>query len=313
MKSYVKQYINTIENQKKLRKDQRMKKLFLMMALLASSAIAVIIVFISIKGIAPFLPNYTYGSVDFLPFITGMTWRQDQGIYGVGFIIVNTLISAFGAMLLSFPISVLTALYIAKIAPKRIAVLLSSVIELLASIPSVVYGVFASGTITLLVSSLAANFGFVTAGGSSLLAVILLLAIMIFPTIKALSITAIRSVDKEIELGSLALGATATQTHFKVVLTAAKSGIFAGAILGIGRAFGEATAVAMVAGNKMFGPTFHLFDTTRTLTTTMLAGLKETTGLDYDIRFSAGLVLMAVILLSNLILNLVKKKVGKLK
>ena len=143
MKSYVKQYINTIENQKKLRKDQRMKKLFLMMALLASSAIAVIIVFISIKGIAPFLPNYTYGSVDFLPFITGMTWRQDQGIYGVGFIIVNTLISAFGAMLLSFPISVLTALYIAKIAPKRIAVLLSSVIELLASIPSVVYGVFA--------------------------------------------------------------------------------------------------------------------------------------------------------------------------
>ena len=256
MKSYVKQYINTIENQKKLRKDQRMKKLFLMMALLASSAIAVIIVFISIKGIAPFLPNYTYGSVDFLPFITGMTWRQDQGIYGVGFIIVNTLISAFGAMLLSFPISVLTALYIAKIAPKRIAVLLSSVIELLASIPSVVYGVFASGTITLLVSSLAANFGFVTAGGSSLLAVILLLAIMIFPTITALSITAIRSVDKEIELGSLALGATATQTHFKVVLTAAKSGVFAGAILGIGRAFGEATAVAMVAGNKMFGPTF---------------------------------------------------------
>ena len=117
------------------------------------------------RGIAPFLPNYTYGSVDFLPFITGMTWRQDQGIYGVGFIIVNTLISAFGAMLLSFPISVLTALYIAKIAPKRIAVLLSSVIELLASIPSVVYGVFASGTITLLVSSLAANFGFVTAGG----------------------------------------------------------------------------------------------------------------------------------------------------
>lgn len=165
----------------------------------------------------------------------------------------------------------------------------------------------------MLVSSLAANFGFVTAGGSSLLAVILLLAIMIFPTITALSITAIRSVDKEIELGSLALGATATQTHFKVVLTAAKSGIFAGAILGIGRAFGEATAVAMVAGNKMFGPTFHLFDTTRTLTTTMLAGLKETTGLDYDIRFSAGLVLMAVILLSNLILNLVKKKVGKLK
>ena len=91
------------------------------------------------------------------------------------------------------------------------------------------------------------------------------------------------------------------------------AGIFAGAILGIGRAFGEATAVAMVAGNKMFGPTVNVFDTTRTLTTTMLAGLKETTGLDYDIRFSAGLVLMAVILLSNLLLNLMKKKVGNMK
>ena len=97
------------------------------------------------------------------------------------------------------------------------------------------------------------------------------------------------------------------------MLASAKSGIFAGAILGIGRAFGEATAVAMVAGNKMFGPTVNLFDTTRTLTTTMLSGLKETSGLDYDIRFSAGLVLMAVILLSNLLLNLVKKKVGNVK
>ena len=96
------------------------------------------------------------------------------------------------------------------------------------------------------------------------------------------------------------------------MLTSAKSGIFAGAILGIGRAFGEATAVAMVAGNKLFGPTFNLFDITRTLTSTMLAGLKETTGLDYDIRFSVGLVLMAVILISNLVLNLIKKKVGNM-
>lgn len=96
--------------------------------------------------------------------------------------------------------------------------------------------------------------------------------------------------------------------------SAAQTGLMlVGLILGIGRAFGEATAVAMVAGNKMFGPTLNLFDTTRTLTTTMLAGLGETTGLDYDIRFSAGLVLMAVILFSNLILNLVKKKVGNIQ
>lgn len=313
MKYYVKDYISSEKNKKKLRKDQRMKFIFMLAALLASSAIAVIIIFISIKGVMPFLPGYENGTVDFVSFITGTTWRKDQGVYGVGFIIINTLLTSFGALLIAFPLSVLSALFIVKIAPKRIAGVMTTVVELLASIPSVVYGVFASGTITVMVSSIASRFGHVTAGGSSFLAVILLLAIMIYPTITSLSITAIRSVDKEIELGSLALGATKTQTNFKVVLLSAKSGIFAGAILGIGRAFGEATAVAMVAGNKMFGPTFDLFDTTRTLTTTMLAGLKETTGLDYDIRFSAGLVLMAVILLSNLILNMVKKKVGNVK
>ena len=163
-----------------------------------------------------------------------------------------------------------------------------------------------------MVVALAGTFGMTTAGGNSLLAVILLLAIMIFPTITSMSITAISSVDRALEEGSLALGATKTQTNFKVVLIAAKSGIFAGAILGIGRAFGEATAVAMVAGNKMFGPTFDLFDITRTLTSTMLSGLKETTGLDYDIRFSVGLVLMVVILVSNFLLNLAKKKVGNM-
>lgn len=313
MKSYVRDSISTEKNEKKLKKDKFMKFLFMLAALISSSAIAVIIIFISIKGISPFLPGYGYGQQDFISFLTGNLWRKDQGIYGVGFIIINTLISSFGALLISFPLSVLTALFIAKIAPKKIAEVMTTVVELLASIPSVVYGVFASGTITVMVSSIASSFGRTTAGGSSLLAVILLLAIMIFPTITSLSITAIKSVDRDVELGSLALGATKTQTNFKVVLTSAKSGIFAGAILGIGRAFGEATAVAMVAGNKMFGPTFDLFDITRTLTTTMLAGLKETTGLDYDIRFSAGLVLMAVILLSNLLLNLMKKKVGNIK
>lgn len=313
MKCYVKEHICSAKQQKKHVLDRCLKVLFQAAACLSASALAIIIVFIAVKGITCFLPGYAYGQQDVMAFLTGMVWRQDQGVYGVGFIIINTLISAFGALLLAFPLSVLTALFIAKIAPKRMAALMTTIVELLASIPSVVYGVFASGTITVLIRSLAASFHATTAGGSSLLAVILLLAIMIFPTMTSLSISAIQAVDKEVELGSLALGATRTQTNFKVVLTSAKSGIFAGAILGIGRAFGEATAVAMVAGNKMFGPTFDLFDTTRTLTTTMLAGLKETSGLDYDIRFSAGLVLMAVILLSNLLLHLVKKKVGNPK
>lgn len=310
MEPLLRKMIDPNKIRKKLSQDILVKRLFFGAALFSSSCILVIVLFVLFKGIQPFMPGYAYGQVDLLQFLFGTVWRQDQGIYGVGYIIINTFVSTFGALILAFPVSVLTALFIAKIAPKKIAAVMTTVVELLASIPSVVYGVFAAGMIVKLVKWLAALFGIATAGGSSLLAVILLLAIMIFPTITSLSVTAIQAVDKDLELGSLALGATKTQTNFKVVLTSAKSGIFAGAILGIGRAFGEATAVSMVAGNKLFGPTFNMFDITRTLTSTMLAGMKETTGLDYDIRFSVGIVLMGVILVSNLLLNYVKKKVG---
>lgn len=297
----------------KSRQDAFFKILFTSSAMLSSMMIILIILFIAQKGIQPFLPNYAYGQQDIIAFLTGNLWRQDQATYGVLFIVINTLLSGFAALLLSFPVSVLTALFIVKIAPKAIGAAFQTVVEILASIPSVVYGVFAAGTIVALVKNLALIFGIQTAGGNSLLSVILLLAIMIFPTITSISITAIKAVDRDIELASLALGATSTQTNFKVVLSSAKSGIFAGAILGLGRAFGEATAVSMVAGNKMFGPTFNLFDITRTLTTTLLAGLKETQGLDYDIRFSVGIVLMGVILVSNLSINLVKNRIGASK
>lgn len=295
-------------NQKK--QDKIFKGLVMSLAIVSSSFIILMILFILVKGVSPFLSGYEYGQVNFIDFIFGMRYRQDQGIYGVGFIVINTLISAGLALLISFPISTLTALFIMKIAPKRIKEIMKTVVELLASIPSIVYGVFASGVIANLVKEIADAFQMQTAGGASLLTVVLLLAIMIFPTMTSLAMSAIDAVDKDLEDASLALGATKTQTNFKVTLIAAKSGIFAGAILGIGRAFGEATAVAMVAGNKMFGPTFNPFDITRTLTTTMLAGMKETSGLDYDIRFSVGLVLIVVIFVSNAALNTLKRKVG---
>ncbi len=291
-------------------KNKLFETIVKVMAIVSSSFIVLLIVFILSKGISPFLSGYQYGQVDFLDFLFGSVYRQDQGVYGVGFIIINTIIASSLALLLTFPLAVLTALFIVKIAPLAVKEIMKTVIELLSSIPSIVYGVFAAGMLGNLVNQLAEFFNQTTAGGSSLLTVILLLAIMIFPTITVLSMSAIEAVDKELEEASLALGATPTQTHFKVVLVAAKSGIFAGAILGIGRAFGEATAVAMVAGNKMFGPTFEFFDITRTLTTTMLAGMKETSGLDYDIRFSIGLVLILVIFVSNFTLNAVKRKVG---
>lgn len=311
MEKYVHSCISSKKNAKKIWKDRIIKSIFHMAATISGSAIFLILLFVAIRGIQPFLSSYAYGQVDPIDFLLGTTWRQDQGIYGVGYIVINTLLASFGALLLAFPMSVLTALYIVKIAPMQLANIMTTIVELLASIPSVVYGVFAAGMLTSLVMGLGDMLGIVTAGGSSLLTVVLLLAIMIFPTITSLSITAIKAVDPHLEEGSLALGATRTQTNFKIVLISAKSGIFAGAILGIGRAFGEATAVSMVAGNKMFGPTFDPFDITRTLTSTMLAGLKETTGLDYDIRFSVGLVLMVVILVTNLLLHMLKKKVGK--
>lgn len=286
--------------------DFAFRTLFRLAGLIASSMVVIIFVFIFKKGISVF------SEVSFLDFISGMVWRSDLNLYGVLFILINTLYTGFLAALIAFPIAVLTALFIAKMAPKFLSSIMKTVIELLAAIPSIIYGVFASGVIVKWIDALATNvFNISTFGGRGTLAVIILLALMILPTMTMLSITAIEAVDHNLELGSLALGASETQTNFKIVLVSAKSGIFTGLVLGLARAFGEATAVSLVAGNKLYGPSFNPFDITRTLTSTMLLGLSETTGLDYDIRFSVGIVLLIAILVSNLVINLIKKRVGK--
>ncbi len=302
-------------NSKKERTDAVVRGFFLLATVLSASFIIVIVFFIALEGMIPFVTdNDGLGRVDLVRFLTGTTWLEgtafQSNLYAVGFIIVNTLYIAFLSLLLSMPIGVLTALFIAKIAPKRIAEVLRTVVELLAAIPSIVYGLFGSGLIIVFVYNFAKLFGVQSKGGNSVLATVLVLSLMILPTITALSEVAIRSVGKDIEHGSLALGATRTQTNFKVVLTSAKSGIFTAAILGVGRALGEATAVSLVAGNARSGPSLGFFQTTSTLTSTMLQGLKETIGIDYDIRFSVGIVLMIVILITNMTLNFIKRKVG---
>jgi phosphate transport system permease protein len=302
-------------NSKKELIDKITKTIFLLFTILSASFIIIIIFFVAEEGIKPFVTdNDGLGSVNLITFLTGTVWLKGaafaSNLYSVGFIIVNTLYIAFLSLLIAMPVGVLTALYIAKIAPKRIAKVLRTVIELLAAIPSVVYGLFGSGVILKFVYEFAKLFGIQSKGGNSVMATVLVLALMILPTIAALSEVAIRSVNKDIEHGSLALGATKTQTHFKVVLTSAKSGIFSSAILGVGRALGEATAVSLVAGGARSGPSFGFFETTSTLTSTMLEGFKETIGLDYDIRFSVGVVLMIVILITNAILNFAKRKIG---
>ncbi|QMS86010.1 phosphate ABC transporter permease subunit PstC [Candidatus Xianfuyuplasma coldseepsis] len=302
-------------NSRKERVDFIIHSMFLLATVVSASFIIIIVIFIAQEGMIPFVTdNDGLGAVNLWRFLTGFTWLKgtafQSNLYAVGYIIINTLYVAFLSLLLAMPIGVLTALFIAKIAPKKIAEVLRTIVEMLAAIPSIVYGLFGAGLILPWIYEFAKIFGVQSKGGNSVLATVLVLSLMILPTITALSEVAIRSVRSDIEHGSLALGATKTQTNFKVVLTSAKSGIFASAILGVGRALGEATAVSLVAGNARSGPSFGLFETTSTLTSTMLQGLKETVGIDYDIRFSVGIVLMVVILLTNVTLNFVKKEVG---
>lgn len=294
--------------------DNIVKKIFLSITILCSIIVILIAIFIAVKGLTPFFKTYDINgekySVNFFEFIFGNTWFKSPNHYGAGYIIINTILVTILSLLIAVPISILTALFIARIAERRIGIVLNSIIELLSGIPSIIYGLFGSGVITVFVSNLGDVFGIQTAGGISLLSTVLVLSIMIIPTITMISITAIKSVNRSIILGSLALGASTTQTNFKVVLTSAKSGIFAGIILGIGRALGEATAVSMVCGNAGSGPSFSLFDITRTLTSTMLQGIHETSGMDYDIRFSIGLLLIIIIIATNIGLNYIKNRIG---
>lgn len=283
----------------------------------SASFIFIIVGVIIFRGITPFITNNGgLGRVDFIRFVTGDTWLTgtafQSNLYSIGFIIVSTVFIALVSLLIALPIGVMTALFIAKVAPKKIAETFRTVIEILASIPSIIFGLFGATLIKPFIYELSAIFGYQSKGGNSMLATILVLVIMTVPTIATISEVAIRSVNQKIIHASLALGATESQTHFKVVLTAAKSGIFASAILGIGRALGEATAVSLVAGGRKSGFSFDIFDTTSTLTSIMLEGMKETTGIDYDIRFSVGIILMVIILLTNAVLNLIKRKVGSI-
>lgn len=295
--------------------DKVAKIIFMSATILSASFIFVIAGIVLVRGIIPFTTdNLGVGRVSLFSFLTGDIWLIGEtfasNLYSIGFIIISTLFITILSLLISFPVGVLTALFIAKIAPKPLAKILRTVIETLASIPSIVFGLFGAGVILKLVYDFSALIGYQSKGGNSILSVVIVLALMTIPTITTISEVAIRSVDKSIEHGSLALGASKTQTNFKVILSSAKSGIFTAAILGIGRSLGEATAVSLVAGGRRAGISFDLLDTTSTLTTIMLEGLKETTGIDYDIRFSVGLVLMVVILLTNLLLNAIKRRVG---
>lgn len=295
--------------------DKIAKGLIFAVAVLCASSIVFTIGFILVKGLKPFISSYSINgalySVNLWHFLTGTAWQVGVNGYGAGYVVMNTIYISFFTILLTAPLGIFMALVIVRMSNRLIGALLNSVVELLASIPSVIYGMFGLGEITKITEGIGTLLGFQSAGGLGNLTVILVLTMMSFPTVTMLSCSAIKGVSSSIVNGSLALGASKAQTDYKVVLTSARGGIFAGLILGVDRALGEATAVSLVCGNAGTGPDFGLFDITRTLTSTMLNGMSDASGLNYDIRFSAGILLILLIIAVNLLLGLVKRKLER--
>jgi len=277
--------------------------LFLTAALFAVAAVITIIALIFTRGAQPFIPGNAFGTYHFFDFVTGTSWRPSFNTFGVGYMIIGSLLATLGAVVLGVPIGVLTAVFIAEVAPKWLAQVMQPIIELLAAIPSVLYGVFGFAIIVPMVESWSPH-----PTGDSLLAVVLVLTIMVLPSIVAISTASLRAVPKVYKEGSLAVGASDIQTIFKVLIPAAKSGILTGIVLGIGRAIGETMAVIMVAGMPEGGVPISIFDRIRPLTTNIVLEQGYATGLQEQMLFSTAIVLFAFILLINLTLTVIRKK-----
>ena len=218
--------------------------------------------------------------------------------------IVASILATLGALIIGIPIGILTAVFIAEIAPKKIGKVISTAVELLAGIPSVLYGVFGLAIIVPWIQNT-----FNQPKGQSLLAVMIVLAIMMLPTIVTVSETSIRAVPKSYKEGSLALGTSHIETTFKVVVPAAKSGILAGVVLGVGRAIGETMAIILVAGNSPIIPT-SIFSGVRPLTTNIALEMGYAYGTHQEMLLATGVVLLIFILLLNLLLSKLSNKEG---
>ena len=294
--------------------DKIVQSIFLFIAIISASFVVFIVIFIMVKGLEPFVGNYALveGEVvrqDLGLFFTNQRWLYD-GTGGMSYLLLTTLYTTLLSLIISVPTSIFTALFIVRILPKKLKSTVKTCVELLSAIPSVIYGIFGMGVICVLINGLPIQ----TAGGSSILAAVIVLALMSIPTITMVSINALEAVDPRLISASIALGASKAQTNLKVVIASSKSGIFAGIILGVGRALGEATAVQMVIGNNSLGTGFYnIFGSGMTLTSAMLSGIGEASGIRYDVRFSLGIVLILVILAITSILNYVKLRMDTIK
>ncbi len=287
---------------KKLQKtwEEIMKVVFFLCGMVAIVMVVLIAGYVTIAGLPAIIE---IGPIEFL---FGTVWKSTakEPEFGILPFILTSIWGTVGALIIGVPVGILTALFLSKIASPRVAGILRPAVELMAAVPSVIYGL---AGMMVLVPFLMNLFGLKS--GTCLLAAMLVLSMMVLPTIISVSETALNAVPEEYEQASLALGATKIETIFKVSLPAAKSGIAAGVVLGIGRAVGETMAVMMVAGNVANMP--GLFKSVTFLTTAVAKEMSYASGLQREALFSIALVLLVFIMIINGVLNfIVKRKDG---
>lgn len=278
-----------------------MNVLFFLCGIVTVAFVLCICVYLILSGVP------AIGKIGFSDFFLGKVWKPTattvEPSYGILPFILTSLCGTAGAVILGVPIGLLTAVFLAKVAPPRLADLIRTAVQLLAGIPSVVYGLVG---MIVLVPAIRRAFGL--GSGACLLAAILVLTVMVLPSIINVAETALQAVPREYEEASLALGATETETYFRVSLPAARSGVAAAVVLGVGRAIGEAMAIIMVAGNVANMP--GLFTSVRFLTTGIISGMSDAAvgSLYQQALFSIGLVLFLFIMLINVLLNVCIKR-----
>lgn len=281
--------------------------IFLVCAVVAIFAVCAITLYMFMKG-AP-----AFSEVGVSELLFGKVWKPtaDSPSYGILFIVLSSIVGTGMAVLVGVPIGLMTAVFLSEIAGKRIGSVVGGAVELLAAIPSVIYGLVGMMLLNPLMYQLEKKIyegveGHQYTGGANMLSAIMVLAIMILPTVISVSTSSLKAVPDHLRAASLALGATREQTIFKAVIPAAKSGILTGVVLGVGRALGEAMAINMVAGGAVNLPL--PFNSVRTLTTQIVSEMGYAQGLHRRVLFTVGLVLYLFIMIVNFILLRARKK-----
>ncbi len=276
-------------------KETGAKVIFMLAACFSILAVALICVFLFANGI----PGM--GKIGVLKFLTGTKWRPGNNIYGIFPMILGSIYVTAGALIIGVPTGIITAIFMSRFASKRIVGFMRQAVSLLAGIPSVVYGFFGLMVIVPLIRS---TFG---GNGTSMLAASIILGIMILPTIISISVPALNAVPQNYYEGALALGATHELAVFKIILPAAKSGVTASVVLGVGRAIGEAMAVMMVAGNQARMPK-GILQGVRTLTSNIVMEMGYAADLHREALIATAVVLFVFILIINLLFLALKRR-----